>query len=166
MSKILNSLGLAVLGIALFMGMATAELTASGEVSGCVIPDAYLALTSTLTVDGAQFGPFAEGIETVDGGSVAVLAGGDYKITVQDSNGVGKMHTGAVGFYENLATVLDVNDVPLDTTPVIIVPNGVANSVCDPTEHIIHYDQTVTTGDMSAVGDYAISLIYTLSTRI
>ncbi|MCK9564757.1 MAG: hypothetical protein M0Q43_01755 [Methanothrix sp.] len=166
MSKIWNILGLAVLGIALLVGMATAETTANGEVDGCVIPAAYLALTSTLTVGGADLGPFAEGIETVSGGSLGVVSGGLYQITVEDSNDLGTMHTGAPGSYQYLDTVLHVNDVSLDTTAVQIVNDGVANVICDPTEHAIHYDQTVTAGDMlGTAGDYAISLVYTLATR-
>jgi hypothetical protein len=154
MSAIWNSLGLAILGIALLMGSA-AGVDAGCDVTGCLMPDGYLELE--ITSDSVDLGTLPA--VNKDGGSLKVLAWDSWEVTVEDVAGYGKLAKGTT----RLTNPLVVNNDPL-TPPgpmAIAGTSGQATGDCVQESVPIEYDQSVTSADTTG-GMYTISLIYTL----
>jgi hypothetical protein len=150
MSKILKSFGMAALLVALLAGTGMADVPVN--VDGCVIHATTFSLAAGTVVDkdlGILPTPDPAGIA---GGSLEVIAGDDYTVTVDDA-GAGKMLKGVTP----LTNAFVVNAVTLDGTAKTL-DTGNANVDCDPQEIAVVYHQTVDAGDEA--GDYAIALTY------
>lgn len=156
MSRIWNGLGLAIIGIALVVGCASAETTATAQVGGCIQDADYILDSSALTAN-VDLG-YLPTTSSVTGGSIGVLAKGAWKLTVIDAatSPTGQMKLGGTG--TALTDALKVNSNALGTTATSLdtgTDTGCVEEVTD-----IGYTQTTTTGD--ANGAYSISLTYTL----
>jgi hypothetical protein len=163
MSKIFNLLGLAVLGIVLLVGSAAAG---DVEIGGCVIPVDYFHLNTTALTATVELGVLdtAETL-TPDGGSLGVVAGAAYDLSVTSLPASGKMTSGALTLTNALHVVADLSDKgAVSDTPVELVDNGAANADCDDQVTAVDYSQQIVSGDYASGrgGNYAIELTYTV----
>ena len=160
MSKYFNALAVAVLGIAMLMGAASAATTAGATVNGCLMPNDYFSLVSSLTSP-LDLGKLAA--TNVDGGSMAVTAGGAWDLTVsENAGGDGKMAKAGAP----LTNPLDVNDLALLNAAELNIKNNQPATNCGPASTVsVSYDQTIAAGDI-AVGTYTIDITYTLGANV
>lgn len=157
MSKYFNALAVAVLGIALLMGAASAVTSAGATVSGCLMADDYFDFTDSLT--DPNIADLEDGVTDLSGGSLVVTAGGAFIITCEeDSSGDGKMANGAVP----LTNELVVNDVDLVSATPVEVASGAATNCGTASTKAISYDQVIDVADTTP-GTYTIAITYTLS---
>lgn len=163
MSRICNILGLAVIGIALLAGAAAAT---DAEVGGCVIPSDYFSLTKTSLAPDIDLGIMQAGTVTPAGGSLGVVAGDVYDLTVTSNPADGKLTSGGNALANELqAKANDSVLADVSGAGLLLVDGGVANTGCDKQTVTIGYSQVIDGSDLELAdaGDYAIALTYTIA---
>lgn len=154
MSKFFNALAVAVLGIALLMGAASAGDT---TVNGCVLPAAN---TVAFTVNPTGTVNLGNLPNTAAGGSLSVMsnATGNWKVTVDGSDD-GKMK----GPGNNLlGQNFKVNTVALGASATdLITSSGPSVGCAASSIAALTYAQGLNTADNAYPGAYTITLTYT-----
>ena len=169
MIKILNSLGLAIIGIALLAGSAMAAGDTQGAtVGGCLMTTDYLSLASATpafveTPDLGRMSSIAE--VQASGGALHVVAEPAWDLTVTDANS-GYLKNGLTPLSSPLAIKVDTGDfVALDGSKKILGSiAGETATDCEGRDVTFDYQQPIVADDLTAgvQGEYSISLTYTL----
>lgn len=160
MSKFINALAVAVLGIAMLMGAAMAANTADAVVTACVVDQ--LAVTQDPT-DPVPLDLLPATVTKLDDMSVKATVA--WSLTAEDADAEtktgneGKMVSGT----EYLTNALKVNTKSLGANPVE-VDSGSAIAACSDaaTPVDLVYDQALSVANDDA-GTYSITVLYTLS---
>lgn len=159
MSKYFNALAVAVLGIAMLMGAASAVTSAGATVSGCLMEDDYFDFTDSLT--DPTVADLENGFTDLAGGSLVVTAGGAFQIDCEeDLDGDGKMSGPAT-----LTNELVVNGIDLVSATPVEVAAGLATNCGAASTESIAYTQVIDTADTTA-GTYTISITYSIGADI
>jgi len=165
MSKILKSFGMAALLVALLAGTGMADVGPI-TVDGCVIPADHIALTEG-TVDDLDLGVLPTLVAGTAGGSLGVVAGNNYTVTVADG-GAG-VTAGKMAQAEGANPLTNAFKVKSGLTTATLAgaasPQGLAtgarNTVCDPQAIEVIYIQDNVTGGVA--GAYSIKVTFAAS---
>lgn len=160
MSKFINALTVAILGIAMLMGAATAGTTGTCTVNACLMPSDYLELNVEGLDNSIELGvlPTSAPVADAEAADLKVGAGDDWTVTVTDDDNLGTMvNEDAI---THLTNGLVINSIELDSDGEVI--DSGAALACTTEDIELAYEQTLDALD-TTVGAYTISITYTLA---
>ena len=166
MNKIWNSLGIAVLGIALLVGAATADTSGTTDIDADV--ENIYAITAPGAITGWSLNTI--GVNSYDSSAHSVTLGtvssnSAWKVQVSEVGGDGQMASAAAST-DKLAAIHASSDafVASDVTMSATAQNIATGTATASTNLDIDYKQTIAYTDV-VHGDYAIQLTYAVSSN-